>query len=200
MSRWVELFRAGLKAHESGDLAGAIRTYKAAIELAPERPDVWILWCSLGRALLETGQADEARDAFRQAIAWDPRSALAYAGLGHSLVSTGQLEEAAEAFRQSLQRSPEPGSYVCLGVLLRAAGKLRQAESCFREALRLDSSFDEAWYNLGVTLADRGLLNQAAQALRKAIALDPSYSLALEELQRVEAELSRTGNGRQEPD
>jgi len=56
-----------------------------------------------------------------------------------------------------------------------------EAEAAYRRAIRIDSKYEEAYYNLAV-LVGKDRPSEAKALLRRAIELDPDYGAAHREL------------------
>ena len=63
--------------------------------------------------------------------------------------------------------------------MARAGGKAVEAEALFRDAVKADSSFAPAWYNLADMLDDQGRTTEAITALESAVKADPFYADAI---------------------
>jgi FOG: TPR repeat len=63
-------------------------------------------WVSLGRALLDLQQLDQAREAFRRALDLDPHNPVAWRLSGEALLALGMRREALGAFEQALALVP----------------------------------------------------------------------------------------------
>jgi tetratricopeptide (TPR) repeat protein len=59
------------------------------------------------------------------------------------------------------------------GRRLFVAGRLDEAIAAYREAIRLNPSYDSAYYNLGIALMSKGLREEAMAAYRQALHLKP---------------------------
>jgi tetratricopeptide (TPR) repeat protein len=81
------------------------------------------------RALLEEGEVDGARDAFRRAIELRPDDASALVDLGHLELAAGRKDEAVGYFEQALEHEPANTS------ALLALTEVRRRESRFDDAL-----------------------------------------------------------------
>ncbi len=68
-----------------------------------------------------------------------------------------------------------------LGVALCALGRDSEAEECYRTAICLDSTYEEAYFNLGVLLRD-DRPSQAQVLFEKALEFDADYAAAHREL------------------
>jgi tetratricopeptide (TPR) repeat protein len=105
----------------------ALAESERALALAPEHAHALAL---RGAARYELGQLDLAEEAFRAALARDPRDLLARGGLGQVHASRGEADLAAAAFREVLARDPRNApareNLRRLGPMLRDAGGPRQ--------------------------------------------------------------------------
>ncbi len=140
-----------------------------------------------GRAFLDRldvkGNLEAAASAFREAIASDPRFALAHAALAEAhwrqyaeTRQAGWMEKAVDSSTTALRFDPEqPEVRYTLGVVLAAQGKLDDAADELQRALVLRPTFDEAHRQLGQVLARQGHIKEASAAFQKAIALRPTY-------------------------
>ena len=85
---WLE--RAGQLAWERGDLADALRHFRAAVRLDP---DQWAAQAGRGRVLAAQGRTSEALSAYRSALARQPMPQYALE-LGELYESTGRMRQA----------------------------------------------------------------------------------------------------------
>ena len=97
------LFRLGVCKGYQGDLAGAIRLYRQAVEV---KPDFTMAYFNLANALRRQGDLDGATEALRGAIASEPEFANGHYWLGDSLMRLGQLETAEEHFATAVRLNP----------------------------------------------------------------------------------------------
>src|SRR5262249_51935904 len=81
------------------------------------------------RALLEEGEVDRAREAFRRAIELRPEDASALVDLGHLELAAGRKDEAVGYFEQALGDEPDNAA------ALLALTEVRRRESRFDAAL-----------------------------------------------------------------
>jgi tetratricopeptide (TPR) repeat protein len=128
---WAE--RARVKS-ETKDLAGAIEDVKKAIEI---EPDVYSHRVDLGNYYISSGNQQEARTAFTDAIRVDPNQYLAYiyrAGLNDDI---GNTDEAISDYRKITELYP--AYYFAaesLGVLLWGKGDYEGSGAAFEKALQ----------------------------------------------------------------
>ena len=107
--------------------------------------------CERGLELLSTGSAAQAAEAFRAAIAADPRHVEAHHGLVRALRDAGQLYQSVAAAMALTVLTPEdPLAHTTLSISLQAAGDVPQAEAAAGRArilewkVQLNAPLDEA--------------------------------------------------------
>ena len=113
-----------------GDVDGALRHYRRAIELSP---GIAATHTHFGTALASSGRLDEAIAEHRRAIELAPELADAHNNLGIALKDRGALAEAAVCYQRALQLKPSNAG-VHSNLLLCLCGDPQQDEaSLFRE-------------------------------------------------------------------
>jgi tetratricopeptide (TPR) repeat protein len=156
------------------DYQGAVTALRRAIEIDPEHAHSYY---HLGVVLHRQGKLDEAIAALRKVIELDPKlAANAYTELGMILCSgKHDYENGIAAFRQVIVLVPKSArAHHNLGRALHRHGKRDEAIACHHQAIKLDSKFSLAYFDLGVLLCDHKHDYQGGiTALRQAIALEP---------------------------
>ncbi len=175
-SLWLHL--ASGEAHESqGRMDVAIREYREALSLQPNRPGVHY---RIGRALLarakqstdDTVSEPEALKEFEEELRLDPTNANAAYEAGEIHRKSARLDRAAELFSQAVKYYPDfVEALVALGRTLVSLGKAEQSLAPLAKAVALDAANEVAWFQLA----------QAQRALGNAA----EWQKALAELQRV---------------
>jgi tetratricopeptide (TPR) repeat protein len=103
------------------------------------------IYYSMGHLYLQTNNADSAISYFTLATDESPVFADAWFALGNTLLASNRPENACTAFGKSLEVAPgNPDAWYQYGVALREVGQLPDAKSAFSNALKLDSTFQEA--------------------------------------------------------
>jgi Flp pilus assembly protein TadD len=129
---------------------------------------------SLGVALGDQGQIDEAIRQFHEAIRLVPDHAEFHFNLGIALAQQGKLAEAIQHFEQALRLKPDyADANDGLGAALAQQGKLADAIQHFERALQLRPDFPDALNNLGTALAQQGKLADAISNYERALQLRP---------------------------
>lgn len=169
--RLAESMKAAYRLHESGDLEGAERAYRAILAGYPDDADALYL---LGEIANSTGRREEAIDLIRRAIASNDRIAAFHHELGLACFHCGRHAEAAAAFRAALALAPEDApAHVNLGAALQADGKLEEAAQAWRRAVELDERSVGAYCNLASVHLSLGRAGDAWTAIRRAVSLAP---------------------------
>jgi Flp pilus assembly protein TadD len=142
-----------------------------AVYCKPQSSEVYN---TLGTVMAALGQERNARDAYRQAIALDARSAAALTNLGFLELQAGHVNEAVRLCAQATSAAPDfdPArnnlalAYIALGNYAAATQVLEEGRDAVAE------------YNLGVLRLATGEYQLAAQAFDRAAVLQPSMNLA----------------------
>ena len=134
---------------------------------------------SVGSALAEKGQVEEAIRHYREALGLRPDYADAHVNLGTALGEKGQIEEAIRQYREALHLEPDYAmARYRLGNLLAKKGQLDEAISQYHEAIRLQPDYAGARVELGTTLGEQGQTDEAIRQYREALRLKPDHASA----------------------
>jgi tetratricopeptide (TPR) repeat protein len=125
-------------------------------------------WFELG-CELEDSSPLEARAAYVEAIAIDPRCADAHLNLGRLDHAIGELGKAEAHYQRAVQCDPEDATaHFNLGVLLEDRGRPDEAVQAYHQAVVRDPAMADAHYNLGLLLEARGRRDDALKHLMAA--------------------------------
>lgn len=112
---------------------------------------------SLGVALAELGQHNEAIAAHRQAVALNPAAAEVHFNQAVALAGAGQMPEAIAACRRAVALEPaHAGAWLNLSAWWRAAGERRQAVAAAERGLAVAPGSVDLLRNLSVLWAELG--------------------------------------------
>ena len=135
--------------------------------------DFWATY-TLGHAIHQLYEWDEALRYLTAAVALRPRSAGAQFQLGIALRDKQRYDEAIDRQREALRLNPK--NTLCrreLALVLKLSGRLDEAITEFREAIRLNPSAYSAHDNLSSVLEQQGRLVEAEEEAREALRLRP---------------------------
>ncbi len=177
----------------AGRRAEAETFYRAALALAPERPDSW---ANLGLTVLHEGRAEEAVECERQALRLDPDNVEALNNLGIAAHALNSLSEAQNHFRAVLRLAPDHANATLnLGVIRQSLGHVEEAETLYRRARGLGVDEARVCNNLALALAELGRLDEAETTCRDALAANPDYPEAAVNLGMILLMLGRLAEG-----
>jgi tetratricopeptide (TPR) repeat protein len=170
------------------DLSGkAVTELEAAKAAAPEKdPNLNLIWARLGDAYDTAGRADDAANAYKQAVALKPTAAY-YNNLGGILGRAGKIDDAMAAYAKSAELDPTNAAqaYRNAGITMYNAGKMKEAVEPLKKATELDPKSAQAWYLLGASLVGAMEYKKVGdkmevvvqpgtvEAYQKAVELDP---------------------------
>lgn len=169
------LLYAGVICYLNNDLAESERYLRAAAAAG----NSFDAYTNLGLTLAAMHRLPEAEDAYRRAVALNPRAAQAWNNLGNILKNSFRPErrlEALECYRRAIAAKPNyANAYNNLGHALDAIqGDTVGAEENFRAAIARDRLFLQAILNLADILERTGRPEEALARLRQDLALQPS--------------------------
>jgi len=149
----------------------SIQQLKQQLARTPQDPE---LHYELGRHYLALKQADEAEQAFLQALRWAPDHPQILMQLGNAASLRGNEAAAAQYFRQSLAQDVQQADvHFNLANSVRKLGDNALAIQHYQHALALAPGDAECHNNLGNAYREQGQLDLAVAAYAQAIKLDP---------------------------
>ena len=168
--------KAGTRAAESGDLAGAIQSFQRALSIDPEDP---LAHYNLGLALARSGQLEAGIAHFRLAVTHDPDYRDAHYNLAAALTRLGRHLEAAEHYGRAAQLDPlDHGARLEWAGALARSGSFAEAAEAFAITVRaqpdhVEARFGEAMALLlaGEDASARSRLEQGVQRLPESLPL-----------------------------
>jgi len=158
------LLQHAVALHQSGDLDGAIRTYR---EYLTAQPDSLQARSNLGAALARAGRYDEAIAEYDRALSKSPENPALLLNLGLAYYKTGRPAEAATRFERAASLAPQFTDQVTLllASCYNSLGKYRQAIALLAP-LEKEKSADQAFnYLYGTALIGDGQSASGAAAI-----------------------------------
>lgn len=183
--RWVvALGYLGDRARANGDAAGAITSYRKALEILPEDPRVL---ANAGLAYREAGDPRMAERHLRQSLAADPLQPVALVNLGNVLFDTGNAGGAEAMYRRALALNPrEPLAYFGLGKVAFARRDATGAAEMFEKTIELDASLVPAYLDLARSYYMQSDRAAARRSLERALEFAPTNAEAREMLRTLQ--------------
>lgn len=157
----------------AGDGVVASQSQRGALKRLPE------LLAEADARLVE-GNYNATVERLQEALAINPRHAIAHANLGATLFNLGRYSEAEETLRRAIELKPECAeAHVNLGNLLQLKGEFAASETALRRGVKGNPRNPEALVCLGLTLGVHLGLDEAKSCFEKALRLQPRNASAL---------------------
>jgi len=132
-------------------------------------------WAFTGSALITEHDLAGAEAAYRRALAFDPRSALAWDGLGLALYDGGRFAEARDASSRAVALDPDYARAVYHRALVdERDGSVDDAIRGYARAAELSPNDLEITRQLAVTLGMAGRSAEARTRMQRVVELDPT--------------------------
>jgi tetratricopeptide (TPR) repeat protein len=162
----------GSALHDQGQIEAAAASYRAALALLPDSPE---MHGNLGNALMDLGHWEQAADSYRRSLALRPAHGMMYNSLGNALRLLNRAEEADATYRRGLEADPAAAATLTsLADLAADRGLFADAEQLYRRAIALDGDLPRAWAGLAglrrMTLDDGDWLAQARRIVEQGLA------------------------------
>lgn len=123
-------------------------------------------WYEIGSEM-ESFAPDDAIEAYRQALEFDPGDADAHINLGRMLHERGDIAVAERHYRAALRARPhDVTARYNLGVALEDLGRLPEARGAYQEVVLADPQHADAWFNLAGVLEQIGRKSEAVRCLK----------------------------------
>jgi len=164
----------GANALVNDDLGMAFAYYAKAIDTAPQLP---YLWSNIGVVYSRNGQAQEASEAYKNALRLDPGNSVAANNLYMIYEKQGDLT-AAEKIKAQVERHRLRNPYYLYFLSAKAAeqGNYEESTAMLRKAIRMNENEYRFYYELARLQANHGDLEQAQASLDRALDLAPDGS------------------------
>lgn len=177
----------------------ALAEYQSAQLFNAERPEAQTTLATLA---WEQGKIEDARAAFRMALALDPTFVAAAVSLSDLEHSAGNDPRAEEILRESLERNPNSGPVQhALGLSLIRQKKKEEALPFLAEATNNSPEVSRFGYVLAIALYDMGKPKDALEVLQNVVARHPydreslaavvTYSMEMERYKEAEQALEQ---------
>jgi tetratricopeptide (TPR) repeat protein len=150
--------------------------YRATLQ---KNQGCWMAHYNLGIVLSEQGEADQAIDHYRRAVALRPDYAEAHYNLGRLLVEQGQFNDAIAHYERAAAINPaDAEAQNNLGVTLFGIGRADDAIAHYQKALESRPDYAEASCNLANALIAKGDFDGAIARYTACLAAIPDQEEA----------------------
>lgn len=175
-----------------GDVDGAIREFRRAME---EAPGFALPRINLARACMVRRDLVSARRLLEEAIRLTSDFTEAEVLLANVERGEGETAAAEARLRRVMKNEPSSLAHKSLGVLFHEQGRREEAAAEYRKAVQIDPEDPEGYNNLGTILKEEGRPEEAEAQFRKAIEADPDFAgsynnLALVAMDRQDYDLA----------
>ena len=175
--------RQGYTLYNQGNIDGAIRQWRQAIDQAPGHAEAHY---RIGIALQERGELPQAITALREATRLNPDEATIHIHLARACEAAGNTQDALAAYRKALQLVPTSAHvHHRIGHVLAAQGDLAGAMQAWRQTIHLQPDYAYAYVSLGRALGQSGQKNEAVAVYEQALQLDPRAPFVAEVRQQI---------------
>ena len=164
----VAAYNEGAQLANSGDYAGAIAKFEAAVAA---KPDLTAAWIALAKTTAHQKQYKRAIEAANKALEVDDSDTDMWTILVLAYNATGDKAKAAEAQKKLPANAP---SLFNEAARLINANKDAEAEPLLKQALAIDATMAQAYYELGMVYARASKNAEAKTNLEKYLELSPN--------------------------
>ena len=176
-------FANGVKAYNAGDFQAAAQAFEAAVQKAPELPELHV---NLALAYFRLSRAGDAVAQLEKAASLAPNDPHVQFQLGSAYVEMKDLPKAAAALEQGLAKSTDPKdplvyqAHVTLGAVYFASGNNDKAQQQFEQALVQQPDGPAALLGIGKVYFSKGDVKQALASFERVVAAHPGTPEATE--------------------
>ena len=167
----------------------AIEHYKMALRLNPNSAESYN---NLGNALKNKGMLGDAMECYRKALHLRPEYPEACNNMGRIFQGQGKLDDAIEYYKKALHLKPDfAPAYNELGLIaLENEGDYTKSLEHLQNAVRVDSTYAIAYYNMAGILANAGKFKKAAEAYSQYLMYSDSQDDTEDVISRIKILLS----------
>lgn len=163
-----------------GDLEGARRECKNALEIHPEWPDVFEL---LGDIMHKLEDPEKAEEWYRKSLPTHRKPGPAHFKLGKLLLGEGRIAEAALELRAGVDNDAALfKEFVQIATDAMNAGNIELGLPAWEQIVQLQPGSAINHYNLGVALAAKQRFPEAIEQWKAALAIAPNHENSLQNL------------------
>ena len=128
--------------------------------------------CGLGMVYFSTTRYDEAEQAFKQAMKFDPNDYCAFEGVGKLYYDQDRYQETIDAFTQAVKLHPRDTSYHYLGNTYNSLRRFNEALDAYQQLLKINPGYPDVYADQGMSYYWLKRYPEAATAFRHAAELN----------------------------
>jgi len=152
---------------------------------------------NLGCAYMNQQLFEKGLKEFQEAVAADPKFAIARLNEGVAYQNLQKGDEAKAAFEDALKQDPKnPNAWYNLGLLSKNTGDAQASIDAFKHVTEIDPNDADTWYFLGTAYVQAKQFPPAIEAFEHALKLNPLHASAEFGLSRAYQQSGNTDNAR----
>ena len=176
-------FKKAQASENNADYETALASYRTAVQLEPDSPEVWL---DIGSIAFQLSRLQEALAAYEILLSLIPEDSRVHHGLARVYLGQDKPEQAAHHYQEAIRRNPNLAeAYHMLGLIALWQERLGEAENNLNKAVGLQPDMAETYYFLGTIHTKRNQFDKAADAYQQCISRDPSFDKAYERLAQL---------------
>lgn len=182
-------FRQGVGYIQADDLELAAKAFHASVLSDPKFADAWLM---LGATLLDLNQWENGEKCLLKSIELKPEletHPYVRQMQAHIRIRQTRAEDSVSTSPAERVVGADASAYFEMGVAFAIRDDVEQATRAFLVAVRIDSSYADAWVGLGLGLFDLGHQQLALRCLKRGLEIRP----ALGESEVVQSVLAQLG-------
>src|SRR5579864_5756246 len=153
---------------------------------------------NLGSAYMNQQLFEKGLKEFQQALAADPKFAIARVNEGVAYLNLQKVDEAKASLEEALKQDPKnPNAWYSLGLLAKNTGDAQAAIEAFKHVIEIDPNDADTWYFLGTAYVQAKQFPQAIDAFEHALKINPLHASAEFGLSRAYQQSSDTDHARE---
>lgn len=173
----------------------AIMYYERAIELAPQSPQIDMIYLNLGSIKNRLGYIDEALEDFNSGENINPENDLILFNIAVLLTDKSHYKEALKKINMAIQiNRSDPEYYNLKGCILFSISSFRDAEIAYLVAVKINPEYGDANFNLGYLYSEQKNYEQSIDYYEKAININYDLEITLVNCALQKIEINRVSS------
>jgi Tfp pilus assembly protein PilF len=133
-------------------------------------------WFNIANNFSKAAKYNDAVEAYKKALSYDPYFATAYNGLGVAYMKLKMYKKAIKFYKKSIMLDPNSSwVYSNLGLVYTESAMYKEAIDELKRALRITPDLAVAHFNLGLTYRRLHEHKKALDSYKEAVRIDPGF-------------------------